>query len=702
MRTMISGVLILILWGGVPALAQLPPEIQVDSYLLRAEQAIGEDDQARARAEIDKIILLQEKHELDLPNEFHFRYAKAAAAAGMPEEAHEAVVKYLMLAGREGQHYEEALQLLNQVHDAIEASKEPQEASNEPSPPAQEVSQAPVADQSGADETPEPQEDMRALVTAVAPTEAQPSPETETAPGGAREAVVWVPPPDIKPELAGSQSLSRTSTQAADCTLWRNNNSYKFFETATLEDVMACLDAGANPMLLEEFDITPLHAAAKFSDDPAVIEALLEAGADIGATTVKKGGKNTSLHTAARFNENAEIIRVLVAAGASLEARNKYDNTPLHRAANNNENPEVIKALVAAGASLEARNKYDDTPLHRAANNNENPEVIKALVAAGASLEARNKYDNTPLHHAASNNENPEVIKALVAAGASLEARSKYDNTPLHHAARFNENAEIIRVLVAAGASLEARNKYDNTPLHHAASNNENPEVIKALVAAGASLEARTKYDDTPLHHAASNNENPEVIKALLAAGANPNARGWKGKRPMDIARKRNRSILAAAGGTRKQSSGGGGLGALIAGVAVGTALGAAGAGEEEALAAGTVFAEQVRTGQQSTGGSGPASNAGGAAGGGSCEVPGYPSPPGGVANLGFAWCPASVSMQARAFALQAAGAQCAIATGSSSTSEQIQARRREIAAACERLAALGVSNCRCPAGYGP
>ena len=139
MRTMISGVLILILWGGVPALAQLPPEIQADFHLLRAEQAIGESDTARAMVELDKIILLQKEHELDLPEEFHFRYAQVAAAADLPEQALEAVVRYLTAAGREGRHYEEALQLLNQVHDAIEASKEPQEASNEPSPPSSDA-----------------------------------------------------------------------------------------------------------------------------------------------------------------------------------------------------------------------------------------------------------------------------------------------------------------------------------------------------------------------------------------------------------------------------------------------------------------------------------------------------------------------------------------------------------------------------------
>ena len=90
-----------------------------------------------------------------------------------------------------------------------------------------------------------------------------------------------------------------------------------------------------------------------------------------------------------------------------------------------------------------------------------------------------------------------------------------------------------------------------------------------------------------------------------------------------------------------------------------------------------------------------------GRAGGGGCQVPGYPNPPGGVSNLGFSWCPASVGLQVRSFALQAAGAECAIATGSSSTPEQIEARRREIRAACDRLSAMGQGNCQCPPGLG-
>ena len=88
--------------------------------------------------------------------------------------------------------------------------------------------------------------------------------------------------------------------------------------------------------------------------------------------------------------------------------------------------------------------------------------------------------------------------------------------------------------------------------------------------------------------------------------------------------------------------------------------------------------------------------NVGAGNGSGQRDVPGFPRPAN-VQNLGLSWCLATMDFQARVFALQAAGAKCAIVTGSSSSPEQIQARRQEIQAACERLAALGVSNCRCP-----
>ena len=291
------------------------------------------------------------------------------------------------------------------------------------------------------------------------------------------------------------------------------------------------------------------------------------------------------------------------------------------------------------------------------------------MLQAGADPNARTESKLTPLHLAAGSNENPAVTQALLQAGADPNARDDDKSTPLHEAARNNENPAVTQALLQAGANPNAQTNYKSTPLHEAAGSNENPAVTQALLQAGADANAQDKYKDTPLHQAALLNDNPAVRQILLAAGNTHMERTYRSP--------------------KKKKGGWGGLGALIAGAAAGAAVGA-GVSAEDALEAGVAIAGSVMTGQQSSG------NPGGPDGGGSCEIPGYPRPAN-VANLGLSWCPATVDFQARAFALQAAGAQCAIATGSSSTPEQIQARRQEIQAACARLAALGVSNCRCP-----
>ena len=86
----------------------------------------------------------------------------------------------------------------------------------------------------------------------------------------------------------------------------------------------------------------------------------------------------TPLHWAARGNENPAVIAALVDAGADLKARTEGGLTPLHWAARGNENPAVIAALLDAGADLKARTEGGLTPLHWAARGNENPVVIAA------------------------------------------------------------------------------------------------------------------------------------------------------------------------------------------------------------------------------------------------------------------------------------------------------------------------------------
>ena len=118
MRGMIGSVLVLLGFFTVAA-AQLPPEILLDAYLLQAEQAVRAGDPDRAQDVMQNILLLQEAHELDLPDDFHFRYAQVAFSAGSIQATIDSVNQYLTASGRDGEFYREALELLDDAEQNL-------------------------------------------------------------------------------------------------------------------------------------------------------------------------------------------------------------------------------------------------------------------------------------------------------------------------------------------------------------------------------------------------------------------------------------------------------------------------------------------------------------------------------------------------------------------------------------------------------
>ena len=103
---------------------QLPPDMEADRFLLLAESAIEEQDFARAKTAMDRILELQAEHDLELPEQFPFRYAQVLDRLGLYDEARESATRYLTQVGRDSEFYREALELLN----AAEAGKDAAEA----------------------------------------------------------------------------------------------------------------------------------------------------------------------------------------------------------------------------------------------------------------------------------------------------------------------------------------------------------------------------------------------------------------------------------------------------------------------------------------------------------------------------------------------------------------------------------------------
>ena len=113
MPRVLWNVVVFVLLAATAAVAQLPPEIQADRYLLAARQAIEGQDFTAAQAALDKMSLLETEQGLELPEEFYFRSAQVAQQTHRAARAVQMVTRYLEMAGRDGKHYIEALELLN-------------------------------------------------------------------------------------------------------------------------------------------------------------------------------------------------------------------------------------------------------------------------------------------------------------------------------------------------------------------------------------------------------------------------------------------------------------------------------------------------------------------------------------------------------------------------------------------------------------
>ena len=304
--------------------------------------------------------------------------------------------------------------------------------------------------------------------------------------------------------------------QQPSCDDW---GSRAFFESAAFATVADCLDAGADVHARNDTGDTPLHVAALWNGNPAVITVLLEAGADVHA---RNEDEETPLHEAARSNPNPAVSAVLVDAGADVHAGNENEETPLHRAAQSNPNPAVIAVLVDAGADVHARDNIGATPLHNVAKYSDSPSVVTVLVDAGSDVHARDNVEDTPLHDAAKSNPNPAVITALLAAGANLLALDYSGDTPLHKAVERSDSAAFVAAFsVEAIAAFKEQQREDEAAARE-------QEVERQLREARVACE---KWN-TPAFFRHADVE--DVTRCL--ADNDPNAVDDQGRTPMHLA----------------------------------------------------------------------------------------------------------------------------------------------------------------------
>ena len=311
----------------------------------------------------------------------------------------------------------------------------------------------------------------------------------------------------------------------------------------------------------------PLALAARYNPNPAVLEALLMAGADANAD----GG--LALYYAAQ-NETpgaAEIVQALLAAGVAVNSRGVPTLNPTAArlpppvyAAAMTQNLVTLDALIEAGANVHGQGSTESYSLladvlSRGRFHCGYGPVAERLRAAGARavrFTASGEAPFTPQAQVAACDAVSAEIQELLAAGGDLGALDERGFTALHRAASEGRPADV-RALIEAGAEVEARSRGGGlTALQVAVWRRAGLATVSALLVVGAEVDTADARGWTALHWAARDRRtDPAVVQALLRAGAAVNVQDNLGQTALqyamraDIGNEAVATLLRAAGG---------------------------------------------------------------------------------------------------------------------------------------------------------
>jgi serine/threonine-protein phosphatase 6 regulatory ankyrin repeat subunit B len=350
---------------------------------------------------------------------------------------------------------------------------------------------------------------------------------------------------------------------------------------------------------------TALHYAASQEDTDGhrqIVKTLCERGATVDAQT---NSDSTALHLAAR-DGLGKIVCLLCDRGATIDMKDANGRTALHEAANAGDH-RVVRTLCERGAMVDDRDNRGCTPLWHAARKHSKQRdssccddawyISRILVDAGANVNARNDSGRTPLliMLRAVDKIDVAILDKLVRAGAETSARDNnglsvlrlcflkpFANavvTTVGKALRFddatiervyaqmesvcqdsknarkrsvmlihrsaNDGSEDLRLLIALGADVDIESVESGTALHSAA-RRDNCDAIDRLVAANASLESFDCKGRTPLA-VAVRYQRTQAVRGLIRHGSDPRAKGpgSDARSALEIATKqRDRTIL--------------------------------------------------------------------------------------------------------------------------------------------------------------
>lgn len=229
---------------------------------------------------------------------------------------------------------------------------------------------------------------------------------------------------------------------------------------APLSQLEAALQVGGKADAALPNGFTAFLWAAALSHDPAVLEALVKAGAN--PLQVLPGGDvqmgDNALLLAAEYNRNPEIIRFLLRSGLDVNSRSSFlGDSALMVACRANKNPAVAEALVRHGADVNIRNGVACSAFMFAARREDGLVLLRLLVESGADVLAADASLSNALHTACSGQGTLATVSFLLSVGLPVNGQNGKDfgaYSPLMLAVRNDSpDAEVIRLLLQQGAN---------------------------------------------------------------------------------------------------------------------------------------------------------------------------------------------------------------------------------------------------------
>jgi ankyrin repeat protein len=312
----------------------------------------------------------------------------------------------------------------------------------------------------------------------------------------------------------------------------------------------------------------PLRLAVA-SDNPAVVDLLLDAGAELDEFDLKEDF-SPLMHAVMAGAQNT--ARTLISRGADVNAMTEWFVTPLSIARERGDR-EMFELLVAAGANADEKQRSFGPVVmpwgtySSAVPDSDEENLPSALFCAvvqddGEELGSLLQRGEDPF--ASPDRDTPSPFEEAFASGrgrfvrAMLAARP--DRAPAMDGEWVNRAVRqsdpwILRMVLAGSTTLELpmllRNAVVTERHHHLAllldRCDDRKQMAQALIEAvqygaircvrllldrGAPIEARGHQSYTVLHLAADR-QSAEMVTLLLDRGADIEARGWMGQTPL-------------------------------------------------------------------------------------------------------------------------------------------------------------------------